>query len=200
MRPDGLVVTVVEPLLRAKVGETRRVYPLPDGPDCKPYAPASEDLRQQYPVDRLVSVVGQPVLDGSEALGNAAAVFSEANDFGHVGRLPAEGPARRDGLFDFRALQQQVEPQGPTFSLDVAWRNVHRSWYEDYEFLRALVQLEQRSDNSVAILERVLAYSRWRMLGKLAEERFRDIVSRAGVPTVARNSLIREFKARYNAR
>jgi len=175
----GLTVRVETPLLWSAVGSTVVVYLFGSGPDCSPVPRNLAELQSQYPAGARVTVVGEPA--NGEALSNTSATLvSHADSWGHVSAVPHEAPFTPEGVLDFSAFASLHEEQPEHgYSLALAWREVHRHWYENFQYLRCLILLSQRTSEAraVAILRNLRFYSGFGGLRtSWARENYRTIV------------------------
>ena len=159
----GLIARVVTPVRASRADSSVEVYLFGSAPDCSPSARSLADLRDQYPVGNAVTVIGRSAAPRAPSA-LPSVVVSIADGWGHVAAVPANPPRTVEGSLDFSAFSQQHEEQAlQGFSLPLAWRNAHRGWYEDFEYLRCLVLLPRLHDDSskVALLENLKSYSRF---------------------------------------
>jgi len=190
---SGLAVRVVTPLLASRADTPVEVYLFGSAPDCSPSARSLDDLREQYPVGAAVTVIGRA---SDPRPPNAAPPFvvSLADDWGHVAVVPATPPRTTEDVLDFGRFSRQHEEQpSQGFLLPVAWRNAHRTWYEDFEYLRCLVLLSRMPDDTrkVAVLENLRSYPRLSPLTSIwAQETYREIVASARLPRSAVEHLL----------
>ena len=185
----GLSLTVLEPLLSTRAGSSFDVYLFGSAPDCSPLPRSERDLAEQYPVGSTVTAILKPQ--------EGVPLTTSADGWGHVARVPEPQPRTPDGLLDFKAFRGTYENQSEsTFSFGVAWRNAHRGWFEDFEYLRAMIKLNsaRRPTEKAAILEDVASYSR------LSDELFRLLVEKSHLPAALSQSVVRSKVERSNQR
>lgn len=174
-------------------------YPLATAPDCSDLSFTIEELRQQYPLGEAVIVVARIVTSPTES---ARLVIVNSDDFGPIAHVPARQLSAAPGGFDFESVwreQSKATEARTTFSEQLAWRDFHRSAHEDYEFYRASLLLRQGNDaGRSAQLKRLSYYSRFRTLPlREAKQQYEQLVRWSGVPSSARNQLLREFEGTY---
>ncbi len=188
----GLKVRVSDAIAGSTAQSIMTVYLFRSAPDCSPSPRSLNELEAQYPVGSNVTVV----TSGPQSLSDASSpsVVSNADDWGHVSRVPQSQPRTSEGLLDFTAFAGEYEHQPKqSFSLPLAWRNAHRSWFEDFEYVRALVLLEhlKSSSRQVAILGTLKSYSRWgHMSSEWAQDTYRALVKRFALPALQEQALL----------
>ena len=195
-RPHGLVVTPATALVAPRAQGAVEIYPLETRPDCAPATREEKDLREQYPAGSVVTVVGKLIeVGGGNGAAGVTVVVTQADDFGHVARRPESVPQTPEGYLDFRSYRLQYENDSSTnFSLALAWRNAHRGWVEDYEFLRCLKALPSAAQREKCSLLRTMAwYSRF----PGDREVYRGVVAGCGLPRAMQRTLVREFDAAH---
>lgn len=182
----GLAVRVDAPLVGAKAGSAVRLIPLGTGLDCGPTARDARDVREQYPVGARVSVVARA------APGDVGLLWTQADDLGHVARIPDAVPRSEDGLLDF-ADHRRSTPRAEE-GLASAWAKAHRNWFEDFEYVRALAALEAAAsrESRVGILRRLGSYRRFCTGNEeLGDRLYRGLLDARRLPRDERNRLRR---------
>jgi hypothetical protein len=194
----AVVVRVTAPLLSASVGDQFDIFVFGVAPDCSPVARGVQDLMEQYPRGSTVTIVGSATV--RDVPRSRVGIVTSVNDWGSLARLPGAIPRRANGLLNFPEFAKLYEAHpGSGFSLEVAWRNTHRSWFEDYEYLRALTFLAQESSRLFrpAILGDLGAYTRWRQIAvEPARARYRALLVQADVAPEVREKLLAEMAER----
>jgi len=180
-------------------GQDVDVYPFGADSACNPLARTREDLEEQYPLGSAVTVVAtSPPLSA----GLRRSFVVDVNDWGSVARVPDSTPRTADGFLDFGAFARTYESHPEDgFSMPVAWRNTHRTSFEDFEYLRALVLLKGNpvQERRAAIVRNLQSYSRWRGINfDWARDQYRQLVRSARLPAREQKSLLRDFKKTGN--
>src|SRR5205085_7048313 len=131
-----VVVRVVDPLLSAATGDQFDIFMFGHATNCHPIPRSMEDLMEEYPLGATVTIMGsESVLDVG---GSHRGIITIVGDWASPARVPGVIPRRANGLLDFPEFSKLYEKHpGTTFSLEIARRNAHREWFEDYEYLRA---------------------------------------------------------------
>jgi len=202
----GIVVKVTSVVLNTVLSPAVEVYPLTDDVSCEAIPRGVRELEQQYPVSARVAVMGRlvPKLDEVPYDAIRVQVVTWPSDLGGAARVPAHVPMLASGRMDFDAFRATYEPNSyGQWSNEVAWRNTHRYWYEDYEFLRCLLALEAivEPKEKEHQLDNMGHYSRYAHVNeKLGREQYRALVVRAKVPRRARHHLLQTFDNSHGAR
>ncbi len=188
----GLVIEIQEHLGGRGGGPTAQVFLLRVDPSCSAIPFDVEALGVQYPVGTVVTVVGEV-----RKVDPSLVLVSSTEDFGHVAKVQKNAQRLARGDLDFSAMKEQYEehPAG-SFSLELAWRNAHRSWFEDFEYLRALGLLaEAGRSEKVLITENLINYVGWRrVFDEIALARFKKLLRVYSVPRRSRGELIDRFR------
>jgi len=126
------------------------------------------------------------------------------SDFGGLGRVPDQVDRIPVGCLDFETFRSTYE-ENPyaTWSLEVAWRNTQRGWFEDFEFLSCLTTIEtvvSPSELEVA-LGKMAFYSRYDGVNmKVSRGLYSNLVKRAHLARSAKRRLKEQFAAIHDAR
>ena len=127
-------------------------------------------------------------------------LMSWADSFGSVAVRPGYTPGTDSGCLDFRQFKESFEAHpDDAFSIEIAWRNFHRSAYEDYEFFRCLGLLEDVADSSERVagylnLSHYSAYDRIRP--EHARERYTALLKNAGFLRRDRRRIMKSVRQR----
>lgn len=191
----GIVVRVTAAVLSTSADQLITIYVFGDDAACRPIPRTFEDVSEQYPRGSEVTIIAARPEVTTE--GSRTSIVANADDWGSLARVPDVAPRTSDGLLDFSALAKLYEthPAG-SFSMAVAWRNTHRTAFEDYEYLRALLALDKSSSDSArtSILENLQSYKRWTMVSATwSHERYRKLVQSTRLPRKTQKALIKAF-------
>ena len=205
MQPaPGLVVKITTTVSNPVQTPDVEVFPLADDISCESRPRDREVLTQQYPVGAAVAVLGRALPTHDSGGAKRAQVVSWPEDLGGVARVTEALPRVASGFLDFNAFRSTYEPNScDRFSLDVAWRNTHRSWYEDYEFLRCLIALRRGvgSEHEEDLLSNMAHYSRYSGVNSsLARQQYRALLKHTEMPRHARKRLLKAFDSNNDAR
>jgi hypothetical protein len=195
--PSGLRVNVMEPLLSSTLAATVDVYLFGSTPDCSPRPRTVVDLTEQYPEGALVTVIARPEPLRTSGTTPVFVLVSHADDWGHVSGVPSTPPRLPDGSLNFAEFSGTFEHQpAQGYSLPLAWRNVHRQWFEDYEYLRCLLSLRGANEShKVSILRNLRSYSRWgRGRSVPPPDGYVTLVKHAGLRRASERELLRASK------
>lgn len=187
--PSGLALKVVDILTHSRVGTVVEVYPLDTGQDCQPVAEAPDEIRAQYPIGATVSVVGTIVALSPAGGPTVNVVATQADELGHIARVPQAVPRGREGYLDFRAYQDPHEESDRS--------KAERSAFEDYEFLRCLAALAPTAGGvkSSEMLESLVFYSRYRGVSRdVATASYQSLLKWAGISGSERARLMHAFE------
>ena len=193
----GLVVKIKNVISNHVLTAEVEVFPLIDQISCDPSPSDLGDIEKRYPVGAIVAVMGRLLSSMDSSRPQRAQMATWPSDLGGVARIP-EGVSRlANGFLDFHAFSATYEPNSyDHLSPDVAWRNAHRDWFEDYEFLRCLIALQKglRIEDSERLLNSMGHYLRYSGInGQLAREQYRALVKQAKVPRHDRKRLLMTF-------
>jgi hypothetical protein len=199
-RVPAVVVRVTEPLLSVHLGDQFDIFVFGVATDCHPISQAIQDLMEQYPRGSTVTIVASASV--SSVAGEHQSIITSVDDWGSLARLPSAIPRRPSGLLDFREFATLYEDHpGGSFSIEIAWRNTHRSWFEDYEYLRALMYLAQQSSPLLraSILDDLRSYTRWRKIASAyARESYEELVVAAGIPSPGCEQLVERMSTQQS--
>lgn len=188
----GVLLGVQDSVGSVARGSQLEVFPFVVGLGCEPMALEPDEVKKQYPVGSRVVVTGN--VDGDTTPYRLLAV----GEFGYLARVPDERPRMPDGCIDFRSYKSFYASNSHPYSFDVGWQNAHRSWYEDYEFLRCLDILDTINDRETrfATLDNLAFYSRYDGSNlKYAERLYKGMLKEHVENTKERRRAIIGFRA-----
>jgi hypothetical protein len=190
----GFYLQLDERLIYNEKGDLVQVFPFACGTDCEDYPRELADIREQYPLGSKVAIVGKYLLfqDGNAA--GEVRIGCSSVGFGGAARIPKHTPQFSSGFLDFAAYSLSYENQLKEFSIEVAWRNAHRSWFEDYEYIRCLLALRGNINSSAIfhILENMGNYHAF-----ASECEYSDLLDHTGVSEADGKRLFDIFQKRH---
>lgn len=193
----GVIVDIVESSGTFSGGARLEIFPLAVGIGCEPLARDPTDFEKQYPAGAKVSVAWRMDDEASQT------VVLEGGSFGSLARVPESVPRVSHGCLDFKSFREVYEPNGHAFSLEIAWRNAHRGWFEDHELLRCYVLVDAITDveERRGAFRNLAFYRTWYEARntKLAEGLYGALLRQHGVPRYERKPLMKNFRASRQA-
>jgi hypothetical protein len=200
----GILVLVTASESVIGLGATVEVLPLRVNPACEPTPWDAAEVAEWYPSGTRITVIGRTLEDHAQDPSANSQVVIWPSEFGGLGRIPDQVVRIPAGCLDFERFRATYETNPyPTWSREIAWRNAQRAWFEDFEFLSCLANIEMGVNPSEleGMLHSMAFYSRYDGVNvKLSQQLYGNLVKRTGLSRSARGRLREEFSVTHDAR